>query len=419
MMYKLCEKYSIPHQKTGKLIIATNDEGIKSLPLFFQHARASGGKDLELLNSLEIKEKCGPNVEGLAGVWCPHSGIVDSHALGEFYEQDFRQNYKDTDVVTNHEVIGIEKFRGIPAYKVRLQEITTSGRKAKYGDISEVNVRTIVNCAGLGSGRIAAMLGLDIDQLNYRINPVKGSYFRVTKQLDKYPKPLIYPLPLGSCVGVHTTPDNYGGMRLGPYDEWNTATINNAIYAAKKENDNRTKDTFDSETPSLSANGSNLIMDINDLNFRGYYGSMHNSVLTDLTVGGGKDNFHCASSYLAKTMTEKERENEQGEDEREEERGIFHVSPCKSQEELKEIVYQECKSYLPFLNRDDMMPDGVGFHPKRQKTSEEGMQDWILKHEKDNGLPNVYSCIGIESPGITASEAIGEYMANLVEHTSQ
>lgn len=43
-----------------------------------------------------------------------------------------------------------------------------------------------------------------------------------------------------------------------------------------------------------------------------------------------------------------------------------------------------------------------------------GPQDFIIRHEIDRGLPNVISLIGIESPGITASPAIGEHVQGMV-----
>jgi len=33
-------------------------------------------------------------------------------------------------------------------------------------------------------------------QAGYRLHPTKGTWFRATKDLDKYPKCLVYPLPL-------------------------------------------------------------------------------------------------------------------------------------------------------------------------------------------------------------------------------
>lgn len=83
-----------------------------------------------------------------------------------------------------------------------------------------MTIEDVVNCAGLGSGRIAALAGIDLDQANYRLHPTKGMYFRVHKNLDQFPKMLAYPLPIKGAVGAHTTPDLYGGMRLGPLEVW-------------------------------------------------------------------------------------------------------------------------------------------------------------------------------------------------------
>ncbi len=74
--------------------------------------------------------------------------------------------------------------------------------------------RVIINCAGLFSDRVAAMTGLDIDQLGYRIHPCKGDYYRVAgKPLVKM---LVYPVPKGPGLGIHLTPDLSGSIRLGP-----------------------------------------------------------------------------------------------------------------------------------------------------------------------------------------------------------
>ena len=54
LMYKLCSKHSIPHKKTGKLIVATTDEGVRALPVFFRNAILSGGKDLGKYNTNDL-----------------------------------------------------------------------------------------------------------------------------------------------------------------------------------------------------------------------------------------------------------------------------------------------------------------------------------------------------------------------------
>ena len=43
------------------------------------------------------------------------------------------------------------------------------------------------------------------------------------------------------------------------------------------------------------------------------------------------------------------------------------------------------------------------------------MKDFIIRHEADRGLENFINLVGIESPGLTSSPAIGRYVAGMVE----
>ena len=46
----------------------------------------------------------------------------------------------------------------------------------------------------------------------------------------------------------------------------------------------------------------------------------------------------------------------------------------------------------------------------------EKFRDFIIRHEEDLGLPGFIDLIGIESPGLTASPAIGEYVSELYDN---
>ncbi len=46
----------------------------------------------------------------------------------------------------------------------------------------------------------------------------------------------------------------------------------------------------------------------------------------------------------------------------------------------------------------------------------DGFRDFIIRHEKDRGFPGFIDLIGIESPGLTASPAIGEYVSEMYEN---
>ena len=44
----------------------------------------------------------------------------------------------------------------------------------------------------------------------------------------------------------------------------------------------------------------------------------------------------------------------------------------------------------------------------------EGFRDRVISHEADKGFPDLTNLIGIESPGLTSSPAIGEMVAGMV-----
>ncbi|OGF49622.1 MAG: hypothetical protein A2044_04500 [Candidatus Firestonebacteria bacterium GWA2_43_8] len=64
------------------------------------------------------------------------------------------------------------------------------------------------------------------------------------------------------------------------------------------------------------------------------------------------------------------------------------------------------------LSEDDLAPDTAGVRPKLQGKGEK-FRDFIIKNEKESGFPGLINLIGIDSPGLTASLAIGRYVETL------
>jgi len=86
----------------------------------------------------------------------------------------------------------------------------------------------------------------------------------------------------------------------------------------------------------------------------------------------------------------------------------YSVNTNKRQE-----YYESCKEYLPFLELEDIEPDFAGIRPKLQKPGEK-FRDFIIRNENANGYTNFINLIGIESPGLTSSLAIGEYVKQII-----
>ena len=300
MLYEICRRYGIGHRKTGKLIVATEDEDVGKLEELLERGRRNGARGLKVLSRGEIN-KLEPNIEAVAAIFSPSSGTVDSHALMRCFfskaqEEGARIAYKSN-------VIGINRLSD--GY-----EVTVDDESGSFSFKTEV----LINCAGLNSDKVAQLAGIDINKAGYKLFYCKGEYFSVGNRKNRLIKRLIYPVPqpVSGGLGIHATLDIEGRMRLGP--------------------DARYVDEIDY----------------------------------------GVD---------------------------ESQRGLF---------------YSSVKAFLPFIESDDLEPEMAGIRPKLQGPGDD-FRDFVIRHEKDRGLPGLINLIGIESPGLTGSPAIAKYVESMVK----
>ena len=80
---------------------------------------------------------------------------------------------------------------------------------------------------------------------------------------------------------------------------------------------------------------------------------------------------------------------------------------------LADQFYDEAKLYIKGLKKEDLSPDYAGIRPKIWMNANP-MPDFYISHEEDMGYPGWINLIGIESPGLTASIAIGNDVAKWV-----
>lgn len=80
--------------------------------------------------------------------------------------------------------------------------------------------------------------------------------------------------------------------------------------------------------------------------------------------------------------------------------------------------YKAASTFLPFLEPGDLSPDMAGIRPKLSREGEV-VRDFYIAEESERGYPGLINLIGIESPGLTASLAIGRYMVHLIKERKQ
>jgi L-2-hydroxyglutarate oxidase LhgO len=218
MLYAYCEARHVPYRRCGKLIVATEDAQLPRLDSIAAQAATNGVDDLERIDAAEL-ERREPEVEGVAGLWSPSTGIIDSHALMVALQGD------------------IEAADGIVATKTTVRSIHVADRAVRLGtesdgEAGEIVARTVVNSAGLEAVRLAALsTGTDAGNVPQGFF-AKGSYFIYAGATPF--RTLVYPLPVDGGLGIHATLDLAGKLRFGPDVEW-TDTIDYSVDAKRRE----------------------------------------------------------------------------------------------------------------------------------------------------------------------------------------
>ncbi|HUI71119.1 MAG TPA: NAD(P)/FAD-dependent oxidoreductase, partial [Spirochaetia bacterium] len=203
MLYELCAGKAIPHRKTGKIVVATDDKESEQLHEILSQGRANGVSGLRLISAREITE-WEPGARGCLGLYSPETGVVDSHRLMEYLERSAVS--KGATVAYGCDVTGIRKESS--GYTVEIRQAD--------GEIVTLASTNVINSAGLNADAVAGMLGIDIDRAGYRIRPCKGEYFRVSARHRGKVQRLVYPTPSPVHLGAHVVVGLDGSLKIGP-----------------------------------------------------------------------------------------------------------------------------------------------------------------------------------------------------------
>ncbi|MCX5682018.1 MAG: NAD(P)/FAD-dependent oxidoreductase [Candidatus Omnitrophica bacterium] len=203
LLYNFCKKNNIPHKNTGKILVAVNDAEAQKLQSIKDNAAQSGVTNLRFLTQQELKN-LEPDVRAQESLWCPDTGIIDSHQLMKcLFDQSQRQGVEFAFSVA---VVGIAKKAG--GYEITVKE--------PEGDLFSFETKVIINAAGLAADQVAQMAGFDTDACGYKLHYNKGQYFRISNPKKFSVTHPVYPPATTTDLGIHITPDLAGGLRLGP-----------------------------------------------------------------------------------------------------------------------------------------------------------------------------------------------------------
>lgn len=206
LLIDFCNENEIPFDLCGKIVVATEQNELPLLENLYVRGEQNGLQNLKKLRKEELLEY-EPHVAGLAGIFVPQTGIVDYKLVA--------QKYGDRIQSMGGQINLGEKVLAIQSSEDKSVVVT---QKKSY------TTKLVINCAGLYSDKVARMT---VPNLNVKIIPFRGEYYKLTKEKEYLVKNLIYPVPDPNFpfLGVHFTRMAKGGVEAGP----------NAVLAFKRE----------------------------------------------------------------------------------------------------------------------------------------------------------------------------------------
>ncbi|KAF9481981.1 FAD dependent oxidoreductase [Pholiota conissans] len=242
MMYDYCKQKHIPFKQVGKLVVAHKDQhpyveslSRKSRELKWpKHSPNQLTRDdlilpTELLYGDAIREKepdLSPAIT--AALWCPKTGIVDSHSFMASLETDILE--LDSEIVYGSEVVRIDAYK-----KSKKAKGVADALAAEDGWVVQTRspgtepyailARNLINASGLSSALV--LNSFLPKEKRIPMYYARGSYASYRGPGVSHVKHLIYPCPFTGpnahafeSLGTHLTLDLDGKIRFGPDIEW-------------------------------------------------------------------------------------------------------------------------------------------------------------------------------------------------------
>ena len=203
-LYAFCSGAGVACRRCGKLIVATQGQQEQRLHDLQSQAEDNGVTDTAMLTRAQAIA-LEPDLDCVAALHSPSTGIVDSHALMLALLGDAESHGAVLSLNT-------EVLKG---------EIDRRGVKllvASGGEEMLLAADYVVNSAGLSAVALARLIDGYPAELIPEAYFAKGNYYALAGRAPF--SRLVYPIPEDGGLGVHLTLDLAGQARFGPDVEW-------------------------------------------------------------------------------------------------------------------------------------------------------------------------------------------------------
>jgi L-2-hydroxyglutarate oxidase len=220
MLLNFCDEHKVKYDICGKIILATSEDEISIMNNIYERGIKNDLKDLKILSKEEIKE-LEPHANGVAAIHVPQTGIIDYTEVSKKYLEVIQS--KNGEIIFNQKVVDIK---------------TNENSTYVFTQNEKYECKVLITCSGLSSDRLAKITH---PNLNYRLIPFRGEYYKLKKGSQHLVRNLIYPVPDPSFpfLGVHFTRMIDNEVECGP----------NAVLSFKREGYKKTSfnliDTFE------------------------------------------------------------------------------------------------------------------------------------------------------------------------------
>lgn len=198
-MPQYCKELGVKYRNNGSLVVAFSDRETETLRVLLMRGKANGVEGLRLLSREELLAM-EPHIsdKAAAALLAPTGGIVCPYELTIAAIGNAMDN--GAELLTDFEVNGIEKT---DTFCIK----STDGRR--------VQGKIVINCAGLASGKIAALAGDE----SVRIFPRKGEYILLDRESGDFVSHTLFFTPTERGKGVLITQTVDNNILVGPTSE--------------------------------------------------------------------------------------------------------------------------------------------------------------------------------------------------------
>ena len=199
MMEQACSELGVKYKKNGSLVVGFNDEDKAHLEELLVRGNKNGVKGLRVIDReeiLKLEKNIGESVT--VALHAPTGAIVCPYELCMAAVGNAMDN--GASLRCGFEVTKIEKTEG--------------GYKVWSGD-EFVEGKVVINCAGVYSDEVAAMVGDD----SFKVHARRGEYMLLDRECGDLISHTVFRCPSKMGKGILVTPTVDGNILLGPTAE--------------------------------------------------------------------------------------------------------------------------------------------------------------------------------------------------------